>query len=69
MKNVTKALLSLLRDSPAGPRIMNVLMVGALEVIYQPYPSPFFSIALKYLRGQSTIYSYRRFIAGSTNGS
>jgi NAD(P)-dependent dehydrogenase (short-subunit alcohol dehydrogenase family) len=37
VKNVTKALLPLLRDTPAGPRIVNVSsMAGALEVIHQP---------------------------------
>ena len=51
MKNVTKALLPLLRDSPAGARIVNVSsMIGALEVIYQPYPSPLYSNALNYRR-------------------
>jgi hypothetical protein len=60
MKNVTKVLLPLLRDSPTGPCIMNVSsMVSALEVIYQPYPSPLFSNVLKYRRGQSTICSYQ----------
>ena len=42
MKNVTKAMLPLLRDSPTGPRIVNVSSLGgALEVLYLPHPFPF----------------------------
>jgi hypothetical protein len=60
VKNVTKALLPLLRDSPAGPRIVNVSsMVGALEVIHQPYSSPLHSNALKYRREGTLFHLYK----------
>lgn len=59
MKNVTKALLPLLRDSQAGPRIVNVSsMAGALKVIHQPYPSPLHSNALKYRREGTIFHLY-----------